>query len=343
MKKASAVAAALIALSMIFTACGKKATVDQYGWYHDFDDAKKVAKKQSKNILLLISMDGDDDGSKTLKKDIFDTNDFRKNVSKDFVLVNLDFSKEASEEAKAPANATDKEQKSAEKKAALLKKNMKVASMYNVQTTPAVFIVTKDGYYIAAIEYDSTVNTAAAYIKVLTGKAADIKTVTDLVKTVHKTSGIEEVKAIDKLFEATRPEYQLLLADLCRSVPELDKKNESGLVGKYVMAAAYADASGLFRDGNYVGASKIFSDAAVNKYLKAEDKMQAYYTAAYLLGSSGSTDYPKMLELLQKSYDAAPDKESDNAKQVKNTLEMVKKLAEKAVPSTEAPAEKGKK
>ena len=49
--------------------------------------------------------------------------------------------------------------------------------------------------------------------------------------------------------------------------------------------------------------------AANNEFVKAEDKQQCFYTAAYLSAYSGSEDYRGILTYLQTAYDLAPSSE----------------------------------
>lgn len=337
----ASVAAALVAVAavvffVVLPMTKKADKADQFGWYHDYDTAKKVAVRQDKSILLFVSMAGEDEHSAELRDKVFNTKEFKTGVSKDFVPVNLDFSQESYKKTVAPEGATDKEQKAADTYAAKLKKDMSIASMYNVQMTPAVYVATKDGYFVSFIEYDASVDTPDAYVKMLAGKSADIKKVNDLAAAAKKGSGADRVKAIDALYEATENNYRQLLVETFRQVPELDKKNETGLVSKYVLATANADAMKLYGSGDYAGAAKTFADAGAGGKLANSDKQQAYYTAGYLLGSTGSTDYDTIIAYLQASYDADP--QSEHAANIKQTLEYVKSMA----PAAKAQAEKDK-
>jgi thioredoxin-related protein len=338
MKKLMIVAAAMLSAAALFTGCGKSAKADEFGWYHDYDDAKKVAQKQNKEMLIFVSMDGDDENSKTIKEKVFNTKEFAGTIGKKFVPVNLDFSQKSYAKTTAPQGATDKEQKAADAYAAKLKKDMAVATMYNVKMTPAVYIATKDGYYVSFIDYDATLDTAEAYAKMLDDKNAEIKIVNDMVAATKKGSNTEKVKAIDALYEATDSSYRPLLADIYRKVPDLDKKNESGLVSKYILATANADAISLYGAGDYPAAAKKFADAGANAKISKEDKQQAYYTAGYLLGSTGSTDYAVITGYLQSAYDADP--ESEHAAMIKQTMEYVKSLM--PAPDASAPADNKK-
>lgn len=322
------VAAVAVVFLVVKPFGGKRAKPDEFGWYHDYDEAKKIAAKQNMPILLFVSMTGEDDDSATLKEKVFNTKEFKDAVADDFVPVNLDFSQASYKKSVAADGATDKEQKAADAHAAKLKKDMQVATMFNVQMTPAVYLTTKDGYYVSFIAYDKTIDTPAAYTQMLEGRAADVKKISNLADAAKKSSGVEKVKAIDALYEATDNNYRPLLADMYREIPELDKKNESGLVSKYVLATANSDAIRLYGEGDYAGAAKVFADAGAGGKLDKNDVQQAYYTAGYLLGSTGSQDYATITAYLQASYDADP--ESEHASDIQRTLDYVKSMASAA-------------
>jgi len=318
------IAAAAAVVFVVLPLAKKSVKADEFGWYHDYDAAKKLARKENKSILLLVSETGEDKDSKTLKDTVLNTKEFTTAAKKNFVLVNIDVTQDEYKKTVAADNATEKEQKSADDNAAKFKRNMQILSQYRTQMTPAVYISTKDGYFVSYIDYDSSEATPEAYLKILTDKTEDIKKVNDLAAATDKSSGIEKVKAIDALYEATDQNYRDFLVDVYREVPDLDKKNESGLVSKYVLATANSDAIELYGKGDYPGAAKVFADAAVGGRLDKDDAQQSYYTAGYLLGSVGSQDYATIIAYLQAAYNADP--ESEHASSIQQTIDYVKKL-----------------
>ena len=345
----SAAAAAVVAVAaavvfLVLPMIKNSVKADEFGWYHDYAAAVKIAEKSGKSVLLLASETGEDKDSKALKDTILNTKAFTSAAKKDFVLVNIDVTQAEYQKTVAAENATEKEQKAAEEKAGKFKENMDVLSRYRTQVTPSVYIATKDGYFVSYIVYDSSITTPDAYLKMLAGKTEDIKKVNDLSEKVRKSTGIDKVKAIDALYESTDQNYRDFLVGLYREIPELDKKNETGLVSKYVLATANSDAIALYSKGDYPGAAKVFADAAAGGKLDKADVQQSYYTAGYLLGSVGSQDYKSMLTYLQAAFDADP--QSEHAPSIQKAIDYVKTMeaaAEKAAADTkssgtEAPA-----
>ena len=159
-------------------------------------------------------------------------------------------------------------------------------------------------------------------------------------------SDADRLAAIDQLFELTDPQHRYLLVDLSGLYVKLDKKNETGNVGKHIVAIANANAVQAYMDQDPVAASDQFANAAKSKYLSTVEKQQCYYTAGYLYAQSAPNDFKKIKSYFEKSYNADP--ESPHAEQIQNMIKMLEeRIAEsEAQPETvepetepEAPAE----
>lgn len=329
----SLILAALFTVAM--TGCSKKIT----GWTNDYEAAKKYAAKEGKNIFLFFSGDDWDGQSATFKTNIANTEEFISTIEKDYVLVNLDFSQDEYSAADVdPDKATKDEKKKAEAVTKKYDELERVATLYNVQSYPSVYLTTPEGYVIANIPFDATITTTADYALKVTEKSEDVEKFTALARAVTSAKKLDRVKAIDELYEATDQNYSGLMSDLMREVPTLDKDNETGLVGKYEMQVAYLDAIEKAKNGDSDAASQIFVDACEKGHFDNATKQEAYYTAAYVLAASGNMNYVKMLDLLQKAYDADP--QSDHAEEITRTTEAVKSMQaqEEAQKAAEGPA-----
>jgi S1-C subfamily serine protease/DNA-directed RNA polymerase subunit RPC12/RpoP len=99
-------------------------------WLQDFEEAKQLAGKNNKQILILF--DGSDwvDASRTMAKEIFSQPDFRDRTDRDYVLVYADFPHSA--EAKGKVKNPDR--------------NKRLQDQFGVGATyPAVVVTNKDG------------------------------------------------------------------------------------------------------------------------------------------------------------------------------------------------------
>jgi len=335
LKVIGTVLAAIFVATMTFVSCSK----DISGWTTDYEAAKKYAAKEGKNIFLFFSGDDWDGQSSTFKTNIANTDEFISTIGKDYVLVNLDFSQE--EYAKIDIDkdkATKEEKKNVEAVQKKYDELERIANLYNVQSYPSVYLTTPEGYVIATIPYKSEVTTTADYALAVTEKSEDVEKFTSLARAVSTAKKIDRVKAIDELYEASDQNYSGLLEDLMREVPTLDKNDETGLVGKYEMQVAYIDAIAMARKGDSDAAAQVFVDACGKGHFDNETTQEAYYTAAYVLAASGNMNYDKMLELLQKAYDADP--QSAHAEEIQRTSEAVKSMQEQeaAKAAAEGPA-----
>ena len=312
------------AIAVFFTGCSASAKVVKNGWYVDYDEAKKTAQKKNKNLLILFSVDDNDEESRTLKEKVFNTKKFVSDFSKRFILVNLDFSAAPSGDDE---EQSEKQKKEAEERQRKIEYMGYIASLYNVDSIPSVFLATKEGYCAAKVETSDEDLTPEAYIKLIESKTADLDTINTLTNAVRAASGAEKVRAIDALSEATDDTRRLLLADLFRTIPSLDPNDETGLVGKYLLLTAVFDASTFYMRHDFDSAIQALISAAEDKRLDGRERQQAYYYAGELLTTTGSTDYKAVFDYFQKSYDADP--ESEYAPRIAKMLVALKEEVER--------------
>lgn len=339
---------ALFLGGLFFTSCqkgedgDKKSSLKNYdfsGWVDSFEAGKAFAAKKGKKIILFFS-DDKDGISEKLRSDFLEKDDFLKKTSADYVLVNIDFGEARfSEIEKAETviydkvlgeNATQEERDAfeKEKEAATVLVNgmlddMKLARIYNVEQTPGFFLVSKEGYVIRNLSVSAETN-EETFAKTLSESAEQIAEFDSDMKKIRNAKGLEKVKEIDSFFEKTPVDYRYMITDLCQTVVDTDKSNESGLVGKYLLVVANNKAVDYFLEQNSDAAGAEFVKLAENPFLSGDEKQQAYYTAGYLLAQSGSMDYGRMKNYFQKAYDANP--ESDYASKI---LDMVKIASER--------------
>ena len=194
--------------------CGNKAKIDENGFFYDLDDAKKVAEKNDKNILLLLTSEGDDFASGDFLNNVVKTQEFKDTVAKDNVVVLFDFSQKSFEKTVVNPEATKKEQKAAEEYGVQMQKNFTFVNKLNIQVTPSIFYLTKEGYCIDQIRYYDGMTDASvlqSMIETLGQESLELRTMIDATKT---GSNLEKVTAIDNLLKTVNPEYTILMQDL---------------------------------------------------------------------------------------------------------------------------------
>ena len=136
MKKLLSVIVSVLLLAFIFTACSSKIAE----WGTDYDIALVEAKAQGKGLLLLMSGEEWDGLSSEANEKIFKTKDFQKKMTKDYVLVNIDFPQIP--EGKTFDDLDDS-----------VKENFEIAQHYSTQTFPTLYVLSNNGYVIKEIEY----------------------------------------------------------------------------------------------------------------------------------------------------------------------------------------------
>ncbi|MBP5695560.1 MAG: thioredoxin family protein [Treponema sp.] len=278
-------------------------------WYTNFDEASAKAKKSGKNIFLLFSGDDWDNTSAGFKADVLQTDEFAKEIGKKYVLLNLDFSQDEYAKTEVEENATEEEKTAAQEIATRYQEKEKLVLEYHVQQYPAVFITTPEGYYIDSINYDASFTDFPKFYEKFKDHQGLIDKANGFMQAIKKAKGKDKVLAIDAFYESTPVDYQPLLVPMFKEVPSLDEENETGLLGKYELAQAYIQSFEIANEGNVDGAVSVITSVADNPalHLDKDQKQMAYYTGAYILSLSGSHDFNKVLDLLQKAYDASPN------------------------------------
>ena len=305
MKKLLSLAASLLIATTLLS-CGEK--IDSSGWLTNLEDAKKAASSESKKIFLFFSEDEGDQKSIKLKEKLFRTEDFIKNYTEKYVLLNLDYSNSRYE--------TDQEG---------IKKDLRYFDLYNAQGTPYFLILSHEGYVITKLAFDEGASLDSARI-IFDEAEETIQTFDELLAKTKSGTKQEKLEAINKIIEISDPSVAYHLTPLNRLYLSLDKNNESGDCLKHLIAIAYANAEDFFIDEQPEKASEEFVKLSKNKILTEEDKQLALYTAGYLLASSGSDNLEKILSYFQQSYDINPETEA--AQNIKMSLDYVKMMIE---------------
>ena len=324
MKKIGIIAGA-IALVIGLCSCGPKPNAN--GWYQDFEQAKKACGS-SKSVFLLVTSEGDPVESAAGIKAITEAPDFAKALNKSFVCCHFDFSQAAIDETVVQDGATEKEQKAAENKKKAIQKRFETATMYAVENTPTVVIISSEGYWINSVNLPFESDSVDGYIAEIKEYENDVAQMKAYVAATKKGSKVEKVQAIDKLFNTQPEACQIFMKDLVKKVPAMDKKNESGLVGKYIVASANSDAYDCIVKGNVQQAADILAKSAKNPLLAPTETQSLYYFAANILAQSNSSDFDTIIDLLNKAIEV--DAESPYNDELKKIIDYVQDIKQKA-------------
>lgn len=310
----------ILLLASTFISCGNNKT-DENGFFQEIDTAAALANKKNKDILVAITMADDDMYSSAVIENILKSDSFKKDILSSYAVVHMDFSQSSYEKTVVKETASKKEQKKSADYADIMQRNSQFASLLNVQSTPAFYVLSKDKYFICELEYEDGTQNYEEFKALLENQSLNIQEKHAMFEAVKKGSNLEKISAIDALYESTDMTYRFLFADLIKTVIKLDKNNESGLLSKYLLANADVEGSEFFMTGNAEGAAQVYIKLCDEPSLLPEHKQQAYYMGAYILAMSGSSDYKSILEYLQKSIEAAP--ESDDVASIQAVAQYI--------------------
>ena len=310
---------------LLLSGCSKP-QLDAEGCFTDADAAFKYAAKKDRNVLLCITMEDDDLQSTDFLNGVIRNENFKKEIASEFAVLHFDFSQKTYTQTVVPEGSDAKTQKAAEEKADQIQKNTRFVSLLNVSQTPSFFILSKESYVLSAFFYENENQTFEGFKNTLQNQRAVTDSMTALIKAAQKGSAIQKVSAIDALYEATAPDYRVLLEELISQIPKLDKNNETGLLGKYVYAVADAKAVQCVNQGNAKDAVALYVQAAENPAVEPALKQQSYYIAAYLCAMTGSEEPSVIQDYLQKSIDADP--QSEEVSSIKKVMEIISSQVE---------------
>lgn len=296
----------LLTICILFVSCGNKVLKDNYDCFVNYDDALSYAKKKNLPLLVIFSSQGDDEESSQFVSGVLKDSAFKDTIAKKYAVFHADFSSDTYQKTVVSDNATEAEQELANTYTTVLQNDYQLAMLFAIEQMPSVFLCTKEGYVVTPVYMDYSIQNLSNFTSALEDCNAEFELFSDMVVQTKKGSAQDRVEAIDGLYLITSPSYKSFLLDLVKSVPELDKNNETGLCGKYIVAAAEAEALTAYSQGDVETAVKTYLQAADNEYVKGEDKQECFYTVAYLVAYSGSEDYEGILSYLQTAYDLAP-------------------------------------
>lgn len=281
-----------------FASCSKKIVKDDYGIYSDFDTALKAAQKSGKKILLFFTKIEDGGFNETIVNDVLHSSDYAEIVGGEFETCRIDYSRERFSKKSEGYDEARNE------------RDMKVAVIYGAESSPSVLILTNKGYVITNITYLPAKN-AKEFSEIIQMDREAIDGMETLLAELENSKGIDRVKKIDELYEGTKANYRYQLRALSDEVIKLDKKNESGLVGKHLLARASTKAMDCYLRRQPDKAVECYLEPLKSKFLSVEEKQRSYFAAAYITGKNDMSveNSEKIIEYLNAAVELDPQSE----------------------------------
>ena len=210
------------------------------GWSHDVDAALKQAKKEGKDVLMDFTGSDWCGWCIRLNKEVFSQKEFLPAVTKNFVLVELDFPR--------------RKQLSPEIK----KQNVKWQQKFQVRGYPSIMLVDSDGRPYAQTGYQA--GGAEKYLSHLSDLQSIRKKRDDAFAKASKAKGAERAKLLDAaLTELSKSRLQpgVIMANygnLTDEIVKADANDKAGLKSKYAGISQQTKIRSLMGKKDFKGA-----------------------------------------------------------------------------------------
>ena len=277
----------VLAVALVAMACLAGSALAAELWTDNFEQAKAQAKKEGKDLLLDFTGSDWCPWCIKLRTEVFDTEKFKAEAPKKFVLVELDFPNE-----KKLSEATQKQ-------------NNDLQQKYNIPGFPTILLMDAEGRVYAKTGYQQ--GGEVKYLEHLAElqKFKDERNV--LLAAADKAQGIERAKLLDKVVtvmakNGISPMDNRAWVD---EIIKLDDKNEAGLRAKYEKKIRLQDAVKLAREGKLDEAIKAADKTLSDLKLAGEDKQEALYLKAQFIYGQAQ-DKKATVAVLKEALDAAP-------------------------------------
>jgi len=272
-------------------------------WTDNFAKAKVRARNEGKDLLLDFTGSDWCGWCIKLKAEVFDTEKFKAEAPKKFVLVELDFPQK-----RKLAEATRKQ-------------NDALQGEFGVEGFPTIVLLDSEGRLYAKTGYRP--GGAQVYLAHL-DEFRKVRAERDkLLAEADKVKGVERAKILDKMIElmARGDIGPMENRPWLEEIVKLDDRNEAGLKAKYEKMIRLADAVKLAQAGKLDEALKAADAAAADLKLTGPDLQDALYLKALVLHMRGDDAAAKAA--LQAALDAAP--KSDKAGHIGDLLKNLDK------------------
>ncbi len=261
------------------------------GWMTDFDAAKKKAAKEGKD--LLVDFSGSDWCGWCIKldKEVFSHEEFRKEASKNYILVVLDFPRKPENKEKIPVE--------------LRKRNDELKAEFGLTGYPSIYLTNSKGTPYAKTGYRA--GGPENYLKELAA-FREKKVQRDKLMARANAEGIkslERAKLLHKALEMTDKSLvdQFHGKDMAEII-KLDPENEAGLKNKYEMRLRLADARKAMSAGKMKEAIKVFQSAIDDLKPTGEDLQDVLFAKGE--AHFRMQDKEGMRKCLEEARKAAP-------------------------------------
>jgi thioredoxin-related protein len=257
-------------------------------WIENFEDAKAKAQKEGKHLLLDFTGSDWCGWCKKLKHEVFDTEVFRREAPKNFILVELDFP-----HGKAQADS-------------IRRQNQELSQRFGIEGYPTVILCDANGNFYARTGYRD--GGGESYVNYLTEIHDRKARREDLVVRAAKAHGVEKAKLLDEAIsnlgkDETFPNYDDTIAEIVAA----DADNALGLKAKYGLRVELKSIVATAEAGDVDGAIQQLDKMAGESSASAQRKQEILYLKAILL--KVKRDERSSITVLKSAREADPQSE----------------------------------
>lgn len=223
------------------------------GWLSDFAKAKSEAVAEKKPILMDFTGSDWCTWCIRLRKEVFDTDTFRKAAPKDFVLLELDYPQD---ESKVPA--------------AIREQNADLQQKYAIQGYPTILLVDAEGRPFARTGYQK--GGPEEYLKHLEELRGNLVKRDAAFQKASLAAGLEKAKALKEGLDLV-PE-EMVAAHYKKALDEirgLDAEDSLGLEAKFGFAQAMRELRGTLKAALKNGGEAVRAEA--DKFVAEHPKL----------------------------------------------------------------------
>lgn len=294
-----------------FAVCFSVSAFASEGWLTDFAKAKTQAAEEKK--ALLMDFTGSDwcTWCIRLRKEVFDTDAFKKSAPKNFVLLELDYPQD---ESKVPS--------------AIREQNAKLQTTYAIQAYPTILLTDAEGRPFARTGYQK--GGPEEYLKHLAELRGNLEKRDAAFQKASKSSGLEKAKALKGGLDVV-PE-EMVAAHYKSTLDEikaLDAADSLGLEAKFGFVQAMRELRLSLKEKSEKGGEAVRAEA--DRFVSEHPKLSAKQKQQALLDVLNFLMPPKDNQTaLKLAVDVkALDPESEEGKMAESIRAQVEKMMSK--------------
>jgi thioredoxin-related protein len=290
------------------------------GWLIDFEKAKAQAAAEKKDLLMDFTGSDWCGWCIRLRKEVFDTDEFKAQAPKKYVLLELDYPQDQSKVSDATRAQNDKLQ-----------------SQFGIQGYPTIFLADSLGRPYAQLGYEK--GGPEAYLKILEGAREGRVRRDDAFSKASASSGLQRAKSLkDALSEVPDALISTHYQEVLNEIRSLDASDSLGMDAKFGFIAGMKALESKMREQMDKGGEAVRGVA--DEFLKGYPKSGAAQKQQLLFGVLNYLRPPRDNEVALKLMEdvVALDKESPEGKRAEDVKVRIKAMIDKQKDAPKDPA-----